>query len=211
MCCINAALSVHLSVMDEYEIFRQHILKKVALTPEEMTALLDSFKLKKVKKRQFIIQPDFRASHRNYVAQGAFRSYVVGQDGEDHTIQFAIEDWWISDYNSYTYQRPATMFVVALEDSTILQIDFETEQRLKARYHRIETFFRIGAERTAAYHQRRIISALTQSAEQRYNAFLQTYPDAAQRLPQYAVASYLGMTTQFLSQIRNNRAGKKLK
>ncbi|HEY6900515.1 MAG TPA: Crp/Fnr family transcriptional regulator [Puia sp.] len=197
--------------MDEYEVFKQHILKRVALTPEEMTELLAGFKPKKVKKRQFIIQPDFRAMHRNYVVQGAFRSYVIGQDGTDHTIQFALEDWWISDYNSYTYQRPATMFVVALEDSTILQIDYETEQSLKAKHHKIETFFRIGAERTAAYHQRRIISSLTQTAEERYDAFLATYPSAAQRLPQYAVASYLGMTTQFLSQIRKKQLGKKLK
>ncbi|MBS1663424.1 MAG: Crp/Fnr family transcriptional regulator [Bacteroidetes bacterium] len=196
--------------MDEYEVFKQHIVKRVALTPEEMTELLGGFRLKKVKKKQFIIQPDFKAMHRNYVVQGAFRSYVIGQDGGDHTIQFAIDDWWISDYNSYTYQRPATMFVVALEDSTLLQIDYETEQRLKAQYHKIETFFRIGAERTAAYHQRRIISALTQTAEERYDAFLEAYPSAAQRLPQYAVASYLGMTTQFLSQIRKKRLGKKL-
>ncbi len=197
--------------MEEIEFFKQHVLKKVALTPEEMTELVSGFRLRKVKKKQWIIQPEFTALHRTYVVQGAFRSYVVGPDGVDHTIQFAIEDWWISDINSFIYQRPATMFVVALEDSTVLQITYPTEQELKAKYHKIETFFRIGAERTAAFHQRRIISTLTMTAEERYNAFLETYPDVAQRLPQYAVASYLGMTTQFLSQIRNNKVPKKLK
>lgn len=179
------------------------------MSEEEIIELTTAFHLRKVKKKQFIIQPNFIARHRTYVLQGAFMSYVVDQDGVDHTIQFAVEDWWVSDYNSYTYQKPATMFVVALEDSTILQIDFETEKRLKNANHKFETFFRIGAERTAAYHQRRIISSLTRTAEERYNDFLEAYPSVARRLPQYAIASYLGMTTEFLSKIRNNKLKKK--
>jgi CRP-like cAMP-binding protein len=181
----------------------------VRMSPEELTELASGFTLKKVKKKQFIVQPDFTVKHRNFVVKGAFRSYVVDQNGVDHTIQFAVEDWWISDINSYQYQQPATMFVVALEDSTILQVKYETEQRLKASHHAFETFFRIGAERTAAFHQRRIISALTRTAEERYNDFMDTYPSVAQRLPQYALASYLGMTTEFLSRIRNKKVKKK--
>lgn len=155
-----------------------------------------------------IIQPDFIATHRTYVVHGAFRSYVVDQDGVEHTIQFAIEDWWISDYNSYLYQKPATMFVVALEDSTVFQIPYEAEQLLKQGNHKFETFFRIGAERTAAFHQRRIISSLTRTALERYTDFLAAYPAASQRLPQYVLASYLGITTQFLSKLRRQQAKK---
>lgn len=179
------------------------------MSPEEMKTLLDAFVLKKVKKKQFIIQPDFIAKYRTYVVEGSFRSYVIGENGIDHTIQFAVEDWWISDINSYFYQQPATMFVIALEDSIVLQIEFEAEQRLKEQSHKIETFFRLAAERTAAFHQRRIIASLTRTAEDRYNDFVETYPNLTQRLPQYALASYLGMTTQFLSQIRNNKLRKK--
>lgn len=196
------------STMDEIELLKQHVLKRMAMPPEELTELAFAFRVKKIRKKQLIIQPEFRALYRTYVVKGALRSYVIGQDGVEHTIQFAVEDWWISDLNSYIYQRPATLFVAALEDSTVLQIDYEAERRLKERYHMIETFFRIGAERTAAFHQRRIITALTMTAEERYNLFLETYPMVAQRLPQYAVASYLGMTTQFLSQIRNKRVKK---
>jgi CRP-like cAMP-binding protein len=196
------------TIMDEIEHFKQFILKRVNMGSDELDELANAFTLKKVRKKQFIIQPDFVVKHRNFVAQGAFRSYVIDRDGIDHTIQFAVEDWWISDINSYQYQKPATMFVVALEDSTILQVSFETEQKLKQANHKFETFFRIGAERTAAYHQRRIISALTQTAEERYNEFMETYPSVAQRLPQYALASYLGMTTEFLSRIRNRKLKK---
>lgn len=195
--------------MDTLDPFIRQIQARVALTDEELQEMLAAFKLKKVKKKQFIIQPDFVAAHRNYVVQGALRSYVVDQNGVEHTVQFALEDWWISDYNSYLYQKPATLFVVAIEDSTLVQIDYATEQRLKASNHKFETFFRIGAERTAAYHQRRIVSALTRTAEERYNEFLEAYPTAAQRLPQYAIASYLGMTTEFLSKIRHDKVKRK--
>jgi hypothetical protein len=100
------------------------------------------------------------------------------------------------------------MFVVALEDSIVAHMEFEKERALKKSQHIFETFFRMGADRTAAFHQRRIISSLTRSAEERYDDFMETYPSVAQRLPQYALASYLGMTTQFLSKIRNKNAKK---
>lgn len=195
--------------MTEKDKFKTHILSRLSLPDKEMEALLDAFMLKKIKKKQFIIQPDFTAKYRTYVVEGSFRSYVIGEDGIDHTIQFAVEDWWISDINSYIYQKPATMFVVALEDSIVLQIEHDSEQRLKEQFHKIETFFRVAAERTAAFHQRRIIASLTRTAEDRYNDFVETYPNLTQRLPQYALASYLGMTTQFLSQIRNNKLRKR--
>ena len=137
------------------------------------------------------------------------RAHVVADEGQDYTITFAVEDWWITDYNSYIYQQPATMFVVALEDSTVLQIDFEKERTLKKANHKFETFFRIMAERGLSFQQRRIISNLTQTAEERYNNFIEKYPQVVQRVPQYALASYLGMTTEFLSRIRNKKVPKK--
>ncbi len=194
---------------EEIEPFLQHLQKRVPFSKQELEELLSYFREKKIKKRQFIIQPEFVARHRSYVLEGAFRAYVIDDGGEEHTIQFAIEDWWISDYNSYVYQTPATMFVVALEDSVILQIDYDSEQKLKAAHHRYETFFRIMAERSAAYQQRRVISNLTRTAEERYNDFAERYPLIVQRVPQYALASYLGMTTEFLSRIRNKKMKKK--
>lgn len=197
--------------MNEREPFRQHVLKRVQLPEEKLDEFVAAFTLRTVRKKQFIAQPDFVTGYRTYVLDGALRSYVISPDGAENTIQFAVNDWWISDINSYQYQKPGTLFIVALEDSRILQIGFDAEQRLKAADHRFETFFRIGAERTAAFHQRRIISALTLTAEERYEEFLKIYPDVAQRLPQYALASYLGMTSEFLSKIRHDKVRKKLK
>ncbi|MFT3934111.1 MAG: Crp/Fnr family transcriptional regulator [Chitinophagaceae bacterium] len=186
-----------------------YINKFVSLSEEETGQFSDAFKEVKIKKKQFIVQPNFTARHRHYVLKGALMAYVVADDGQNHTITFAIEDWWVTDYNSYIFQQPATMFVVALEDTTILQIDYEKEQDLKKSNHKFETFFRIIAERGLAAQQRRIISNLTLSAEERYENFAMKYPQIVQRVPQYALASYLGMTTEFLSRIRNKKVSKK--
>jgi len=195
--------------MSDFAPLIDHVNKRISLTEAEAEEFVHAFKLAKVKKRQFIIQPDFVPRHRSYVLQGSFRVYVVDDKGQDHTIQMSVEDWWVSDYNSYIFQKPATMFVVALEDSIILQLAHEKEQELKAANPKFETFFRIMAERTAAFFQRRIISSLTLTAEQRYDDFLEKYPLLVNRMPQYAIASYLGMTTEFLSKIRNKKVKKK--
>lgn len=195
--------------MEVHDKLKAFIRNFDLLTEVEINQFTSQFKKVNVKKRQYIVQPNFVAKTRHFVAQGAFRSFVVGDGGADHTISFAIENWWITDYNSYIYQQPATQFVVALEDSIILQIEYEREQLLKKTNHKFETIFRIMAERGLAFQQRRLISNLTQTAEERYDHFLEKYPQVAQRLPQYALASFLGMTTEFLSKIRNKKVKRK--
>lgn len=195
--------------MNSQQKLAEYIQRFCKLTENEVAIFIGAFKEEKIKKRQFIVQPNFTAQYRHFIIQGAFRAYVVGDGGRDHTISFAIEEWWITDYNSYIYQQPATMFVVALEDSVILRIEFEKEQELKKANHKFETIFRIMAERGLAFQQRRVVANLTLSAEERYDNFMGRYAKVAQRLPQYALASYLGMTPEFLSKIRNNKVRKK--
>lgn len=180
----------------------------VSLDDIETEEFVSCFEEVKVKKRQFIVQPNFTNKHRAFVVKGAFRCYAVANDGQEHTLQFAIENWWVSDFNSYIYQHPATLFIVALEDSTILQIEFDKEQKLKNTNHKFDTFFRIMAEKGLAFEHRRILFNLIHSAEARYENFLLNFPNFIQRVPQYALASYLGMSTEFLSRIRNKRTHK---
>lgn len=179
--------------------------KFVTLNLDEASEIEASFERVLVKKRQLIVQPSFTVSHRYYVASGAFRSYVVGESGQEHTISLAVDDWWITDYNSYIFQRPATLYVVAFEDSTVLRLSYKKEEELKNRNHKYETFFRIIAERGLAYHQRRLISNLTETAEERYRNFVDNYGIIVQRVPQYAVASFLGMTTEYFSRLRKRQ------
>ena len=195
--------------MNNKEAIIAYAQKLVPLSEAEAIAFSAAFKETRVKKRQFLIQPNFTAKSRYFVISGALRAYVIGEDGQEHTIQLALEEWWISDYNSYIYQQPASMFVIALEDSLLLEITYEQESRLKAGNHHFETFFRTLAERSVAFMQRRIITNLTQSAEERYESFMERYAVFARRFPQYVIASYLGMTTEFLSKIRNQRVKPK--
>ncbi len=194
--------------MSEFQPLIDHIQKRVSLNEDEIQEFISCFKYLKIRKRQFIIQPGFVAHHKNYILKGAFRAYVVDDDGHDHTIQVSIEDWWISDYYSYVYQKPATMFVEALEPGIIMQLDYLEEARLKQQNHKFETFFRIMAERSVAHMQRRIITNLTMNAQDRYKEYETLHPDIVQRMPQYALASYLGMTTEYLSRLRNKRTKK---
>ena len=195
--------------MEDLSPFIKNIENKIQLSVENIERLTTAFQVVKVKKKQLLIQPGFVAKYRIYILKGAFHSYVIDDKGNEHTIQFAVEDWWISDYDSYIHQTPATQFVEALENSIILQTDYQTEQELKNANWELATLFRLMAEQSAAYLARRIVSNLTQSAEERYNDFAARYPKVAQRLPQYAIASYLNMTREFLSKIRNDKVRKK--
>jgi CRP-like cAMP-binding protein len=187
----------------------EYARKFIPLSDEEALEFSAPFKEVKIRKRQFIVQPGFVATSRWFVIEGALRAYVVGEDGRDYTIKLAIEGWWITDFNSYIFQRPANMFVVAMEDCVLLRLGFEEEKKLKAQNYSYETFFRILAERATASMLRQITMNLTQTAEQRYNYFMEKYPLMAERLPQYVIASYLGMTTEFLSKIRNQKVRRK--
>jgi CRP-like cAMP-binding protein len=192
------------------EQFQQHLLRQLpSLRANELAELTAAFTQRTIPKRAVIVQPGEVANHRYYVVRGAFRAYVVDPAGVEHTLHFAVEDWWIADLSSYHARLLATMYVVALEESTVLELDYATEQHLILRSRPYETLFRLQAERAAAYHQRRLTAALTRTAEERYNDFRTTYPAVVQRLPQYVIASYLGMSKEFLSRIRSRAGAKK--
>ena len=178
----------------------------VDLDQEARAALNKIVKTRKIRRRQFIVQPGFTCTHQSHVVQGALRVYFISPEGTDHTIQFAIEDWWISDFYSYVHQQPASLYVEALEDSTIQQIGFEDTEKLCTEFPIFERFFRLVAQKAFAFSQRRVLSNLEKTAEERYLEFYDLYPSIVQRVPQYMLASYLGMTPEFLSKIRNKLA-----
>lgn len=194
--------------MDGFEKFAAYVGRYIQLTDAERNHLVTLLRERTVRKKQTIVQPDFVCRYRSYVVKGAMRAYLVDAKGQDHTIAFAIEDWWISDYNSYIYQQPAMMFVEALEETTLVQLDYNAEQLLLETYPKFERFFRIITQRSFASLQRRIMCNLTMSAEQRYDEFMAHYGHIAARVPQYTLASYLGFTTEFLSKIRSKRTKK---
>jgi len=194
--------------MNEFQPVLEYISRYVTLTEDEIHRLIPFFKVRKVKKRQFIVQPGFICKYKSYVVKGAFRAFLVDNEGKEHTLAFAIEDWWISDYSSLIYQEPATLFVEALEDSILIQIEYEDEQTFLKEIPKLEKFERIITQRSLAFQQKRLLSNFTKTAEERYDEFMGKYPLVASRVPQYALASYLGFTTEYLSKIRNGKTSK---
>ena len=195
--------------MDEFETIKKYVARHIQLTEEEENVFTSLLRITKVKKKQLIVQPDFVCKYRTYIYKGAMRSYLMDKNAQIHTELLCIDDWWISDFNSYIFQEPATLYVEALENSTLIQIDYDSEQLLKESVPKFEKFFRILTERSLAFFHRRMIEKLSLSAEELYEDFRKKYPQICQRVPQYALASYLGMSVEYLSKLRNNRISKK--
>jgi len=194
--------------MNDFSPIIEYISRYVDLDANETEQFKSFLKVTKVRKKQFIVQPGFICKHKSYVVKGAFRSYLVDNEGKEHTLAFAIEDWWISDYSSLIYQEPATLFVEALEDSVLIQIAYEDEQNFLREIPKLEKFERIITQRSLAFQQKRLLSNFIKTAEQRYDEFMGKYAEIARRVPQYALASYLGFSTEYLSKIRNKKTGK---
>ena len=184
----------------------KHIERFVSLSEEEKAAFSEIVEERRVKRKSFIVQPGFVCKHQTHIVSGALRSYFITPEGNEHTIAIAIDDWWISDFYSYTSQTPASLYVEVLEDSTIQQIGYENVERICNEYPRFERFFRLVAQKAFAFSQRRALSNIGKTAEERYLEYAKMYPQIIQRIPQYIIASYLGMSPEFLSKIRKKLA-----
>ncbi|MEM6722428.1 MAG: Crp/Fnr family transcriptional regulator [Bacteroidota bacterium] len=194
--------------MNNYQPLLRNIARFVTLSSEQEEQLTSVIRTTWVKRRQFIIQPGFPSQYRNYILEGAFRSYYLDQDGKEHTVSIAVEDWFVTDFHSHIYQSPAKSFVEALEDSVILQLHYDDIEALCQKIHPLSEFFRKVTERAFASATVRVVSNISKSAEERYRAYVEKYPQIATRVPQYVLASYLGMSAEFLSKIRSRPTRK---
>ena len=192
----------------EFPAIIKHVERFVSLSEEEKTVFAAIVEERRIKRKSFIVQPGFVCKHQSHVVSGALRSFFITPDGNEHTIAIAIDDWWISDFYSYTSQTPASLYVEALEDSVIQQISYENVEQICDDHPRLERFFRLVAQKAFAYSQRRALSNIGKTAEERYLEYAEMYPKIIQRIPQYIIASYLGMTPEFLSKIRNKLTNK---
>ena len=190
--------------MEKYNNILQNIARYVSLSDTEKEKLISIIRTTKIKKRQFIDQPGYTCKYRNYVVKGAFRSYFIDNDGKEHTVQIAVEDWFVSDFYSYITQTPDTLYVEALEDSTIQQMTYDDIEGLCKEIHALSEYFRVSTEKAFAFSRKRALSNLSMTAEEKYLELLERYPDIVRRVPQKVIASYLGMTPEFMSKIRKN-------
>ncbi len=190
------------------DLLRKQLHKRISLTDEEFRRVLTFFVPRKIRKRQFLLQEGEVCRSIAYVTSGCLRQYTVDGKGEEHIIQFAIEDWWISDLHSFLTGNPATDNIDALEDSEVLLLERESRDRMLEDVPKLERFFRQLQEANYVATHRRINEALSASAEERYLTFVKTYPALMERVPQSQIASYLGITPQSLSRIRKELSQK---
>ncbi len=192
-----------------FDLLRRQIEKRITLTDEEFARCTAFFVSRKVRKKQFLLQEGNVCTHIAFVTSGCLRAYTIDRKGEEHIIQFAIEDWWISDLHSFLSGSPATYNIDALEDSEVLLLEKESRDKLLDAVPKLERYFRLLQEANYVASHKRINDSLSASAEERYVTFLKTYPALVERVPQSQIASYLGITPQSLSRIRKELAGKK--
>ncbi len=181
-----------------------HLRESITLTNEEEDIIIKSFKQKRLKKKEILLFAGDVSSHMRFISEGCLRSYYMDEEAREHIIQFGIENWWINDLYSYLTKSPAREFIQALENSVVLQIHRDTLNALFEQVPTMERFFRFKFEKAYVALQGRTISTMSKPAEERYLEFRSKYRDIEQSVPQYMIASYLGITPEHLSNIRKN-------
>ncbi|MDE1190897.1 MAG: Crp/Fnr family transcriptional regulator [Arachidicoccus sp.] len=178
-----------------------NIQKVVSLTPQEEELLLSSFEERSVKKKDFLLKEGDISKGLIFVTEGLLRNYSLDKNGFEHVLQFVPPGWWTNDIHSYKTGLPARFFVEAMEDTDYLWIRKKNMEELFIKIPKIERFFRILAENSLVAHQARLISFLSMTAKERYMSFCEQYPSLTDCLPQKQVASYIGVTPEFLSKM----------
>ncbi|WP_245705522.1 Crp/Fnr family transcriptional regulator [Chitinophaga filiformis] len=192
---------------DLHQLILKHVLKRIHLTPEEQEHFCSFLTLRKLLPRQYLLQQGEICKYESYVCSGFLRSFYVDDNGDEHTLHFAMEDWWISDASSFIPQTPSRINIVAQEASVVLQIDRNGIEQLFTEIPAFEKFWRILNQQAMISQDQRILNSISMTGAERYEALIKKYPTLEQRLPQKHIASFLGITPVFLSQIR--KGGKR--
>lgn len=171
-----------------------------------MSVVESVFKERRVKRRQFILQEGDVCRLNTFVVEGCFKMYMIDPSGKEHNLQFAIENWWIGDIGSFHTEQPSKLYIEAIENSIILQISKEDQLRLFVEYPKFNRIFRVMAENALVSTQRRVLQNISSTAEERYLDFMERYPYFFNRISNVQIASYLGVTPEFLSAIRSRLA-----
>jgi len=185
-----------------FDLLRQHIEKRTHLTEDEFDIVKNYFVTRKLRKKQFLLNEGEVCRYIGFVNSGCMREYTIDSRGNEHIIQFAIEDWWVSDLNSFLSGEPAEYNIDALQDSEILLLEKSARDKLLDECPKMERFFRILIESNHVANHKRITDSLSTSAEEKYLKFIKTYPKLFELVSQNQIASYLGITPQSLSRIR---------
>ncbi len=181
----------------------EYINKFISLTVEEENILLSKIVHRNYLKDQYIAQQGDICKSANFINSGCTKTFYMDKEGQEHIVMFSIEDWWTSDLGSFITQTPGDFNVQCLENSQLIQFTHDNLEELYKQIPKLERLFRKIVERAFVASQKRIIRNFSLTAKERYQIFKKTYPKIDQRVPQYMIASYLGITKEFLSKIKS--------
>jgi CRP-like cAMP-binding protein len=185
-----------------FQSLLNYINAVVPLTKAEETTLLTYITKRNYLKGQFILQQGDVAKHECFIVSGCTKMFHSDASGQEHIILFAIENWWTSDIGSFISQTPADFSVQCIEDTELIQFSYHNIEALFVAIPKLERFFRKIIERAFVATQKRIVRNFSLSAKERYVIFRDTYSELEQRIPQYMIASYLGITKEFFSKMK---------
>lgn len=188
-----------------YETLFQHIEKFITLEPSDIDTLESCLNISVIKKKEHVLKEGQFCNTMYFITKGCMRQYIINSKGTEQTLQFGIENWWITDYLSYHNHIPSHFYIQAIENSEVIAIEKQTLEALLIQIPKLERYFRIVAQKSFGAAQMRIKFLFTMSAEERYHHFNNLNPEFVQRIPQYMLASYLDFSAEFMSKIR---AGK---
>lgn len=183
------------------ESLRKHIEEIVSLTDAEFDIVMSYFTPFSLKKNDVLIKEGDTADYSYFVISGLIKLSHTDPSVKEHILQFAMENWWTSDYQAYHNKTKATTTLTCLEPTEVLAISQQDFEKLCAESHKIEHFFRRKANFGYVALQQRILSLLTTSAGERYDQMLKQYPSLFQRVPKALLAAYLGVTRETLSRL----------
>jgi len=190
-------------------LLKQNIASHISLSEAETEAFCNLFQQKIIKKKSFLLREGEVCKFEGFVTKGLFRVYHIDQNGFEQILYFAIENWWVTDIDSFTNEKPSQLYIEALEDSTVLIISKKDKEFAYTNLPKIEKLFRVMTQKTHVALQRRMIDNLSKTADQRYLDFIEKYPIIYSRLTNLQMAAYLGISHEFLSKIRRKLAGNK--
>ncbi|KAA6432768.1 Crp/Fnr family transcriptional regulator [Dyadobacter flavalbus] len=191
-----------------FEKINEYALRCMRFESQDLSYFNSLLQFKTIPKKSFLLQEGEVCQFEAYILKGCIRTYHIDSSGAEVTLQFAVEDWWVSDITSFQNQTPSLMYIETLEDCELLILTPENKENLLARVPGFERMFRLMVQRNLAQLQERLFRTITTSAVEKYLDFLNRYPAIPQRVAQHYIASYLGFSPEFLSKVRKKLSAR---
>ena len=176
--------------------------EKISLTTDEEELLISKLKYKRYYKGQYIVQEDDIDKYQTFVISGKVKTFYMGEDGNEHIVAFGLDNWWVGDLCSFSTQTPAIYSTKCLDETKVVHITYDTMNMLYNEIPKLEKYFRLIFQAAYGNAAKRIVQNHAMPAKERYVLFKDAYPEIVRQVPQYMIASYLGITKEFLSTIR---------